>query len=397
MTTKRGPQVGRFIWLGILITIVVFGLGPAPGMLERLHIGSEANETAFGFGALGYFLVVPASLLALVILASYVVRVDLLQALERRWASAARAQVGDVDRWRRRGRWVLPLILLVAGLALAAVVIAVVMTRLVEGPSGEDEVARTLRGFALAALFWACILFAVILVAGLGRATLRGAAENHRESRHRRGRFTRKEKSQLETQRYSHDRLAAALRFRDELLEERIPQTIDVWDFRPADGEVFFQDAPATYARYYGRDVAYSTSSGFFFGHPAFVVAGLAVTAMGNASAKSQAQREAAEQWREWQTARVLVSNQRLVCCAGGRWLSFWYSGVVASYPSLRDRTLTLQFGEGEPLMLVGDHVPLAIVMATYSMHGQRGLAGHPDLVAAAAAAPASAPVAPRV
>ncbi|PPG33076.1 hypothetical protein [Pseudoclavibacter sp. RFBB5] len=396
MTSKRGSQVGRFIWLGMLVALVIFGLATAPELLEGLHLGPGADEVAFSFATLAYFLLLPAALLALVILSTYVVRVDLLHAMESRWASRIRTESGatkssNAEKLRRRGRWALPLLALAGTLALTAAVVALAFTGYDGGPYAEDDVARTLRGLGLALLFWASVLLAVLLLFGLGRASLRGAAANRRESRHRKGNYTRKERSQLETQRYSHDRLAAALRFRDELLDERVPQTIDVWDFGAADGEVFFQDAPATYARYYGRDVAYSTSSGFFFGHPAFVVAGLAVTAMGNASARSRAQMEATEQWREWQTARVLVSNQRLVCFAGGRWLSFWYSGVVASYPSMRERTLTLQFGDAEPLMLVGDHVPLAIVMATYSMHGRRGLLGHPDLVAAAAAL--SAPV----
>lgn len=393
MTTKRGSQVGRFIWLGLLVALVGFGLGAAPQLLERLHAAPSADELASSFATLAYFLLLPAALLALVILSTYVVRVDLLNAVERRWA--ARNLGEGAEQWKRRGRWLVPLLVLGAAFALVAVIVVLVVSGHEGSPASDDEIGRAFRGLGLSLLLWACILFAVLLLFGLGRAALRGAAENRRESRHRRGKYTSRERARLDAQRYSHDRLTAALRFRDELLEQRIPQTVDVWDFRASPDEVFFQDAPATYARYYGRDVSYSTTSGFFFGSPAFVAAGLAVNALGNASARSSAEREAAEQWREWQTARVLVSNQRLICFAGGRWLSFWYSAVVASYPSLRERSLVLQFEGAEPLMLVGDHVPVAIMMATYSMHGARGLAGHPDLVAAADAlqsAPAPTP-----
>ncbi|PPG36296.1 hypothetical protein C5E10_01140 [Pseudoclavibacter sp. RFBG4] len=398
MTTKRGAQVGRFIWLGLLVALVGFGLGAAPQSLERLHAAQSADGLAFSFATLAYFLLLPAALLALVILATYVVRVDLLHAVERRWAARNHGDGADAERWKRRGRWLVPLLVLGAVFVVIAAIVSLVLSGFEGAPSSGDEVGRSFTGLGFSLLFWACTLFAVLLLFGLGRASFRGAAENRRESRHRRGKYTSRERERLDAQRYSHDRLTAALRFRDELLEQRIPQTVEVWDFRASPDEVFFQDAPATYARYYGRDVSYSTTSGFFFGSPAFVAAGLAVNALGNASARSSAEREAAEQWREWQTARVLVSNQRLICFAGGRWLSFWYSGVVASYPSLRERSLVLQFEGAEPLMLVGDHVPVAIMMATYSMHGARGLAGHPDLVAAAEAlqpAPAPAP-APR-
>ncbi|WP_424467226.1 hypothetical protein [Pseudoclavibacter helvolus] len=394
MTSPRSSQIGRFIWLVLLIALVVFLLVAAPGLLEELGARPEGGEAAASHATLGACLILLASLLATAILGSYVVRVDLLRAVETRWASMARARGDGEERLRGRGRWLLPLLL--AAAAIAAIIIALCM-RGSESQQGDGAIAGPFRGLGLSSLLWASILTCVILTIALGRAALRGVAQNRRESRHRRGKFTRKERAQIEVQRSSQERLAVALRFRDELLSKRLPQTIDVWDFRAADGEVFFQDAPATYGRYYGRDVSYSTTSGFFFGNPAFVVAGLAVTAMGNASAKSRAEREAAEQWREWQTARVLVSNQRLVCFAGGRWLSFWYSGVVVSYPSMRDRSLTLQFGDAEPLMLIGEHVPLAIVMATYSMHGERGLAGHPDLVAAAAAVDAPPPVVPGV
>lgn len=176
--------------------------------------------------------------------------------------------------------------------------------------------------------------------------------------------------------------MSRAVEFRRTLIERRVPESIAVWDFPAREGEVFFADGPATYARYYGRNVSYSTGGGFFFGSPLFVAAGLAASAIGDASAKSSAEREAREQWREWQTVRLVVTNQRLVCQVAMNWLTFDYAAINAAYPDVPNHGLVLTFDSAEPLLLQGSDVLLGSVMAVAAMHGEKGLREHPALAA---------------
>lgn len=187
-------------------------------------------------------------------------------------------------------------------------------------------------------------------------------------------------KAELATQR--SDGWGRAWHLRQLLLRRELPPTIQTWEVMPRDGEVFFIDTGATYARYYGRDVHYSTSSGFFFGRPAFVLAGLAATAVGNSMARSQAQAQAQAQWREWQQSRVIVSNQRVICNANGGWLSFDFGAISAVYPEPASWTLVLQFhGSAAPLMLTGFDVPSVAVMVVQRTFGTDALAQHPAML----------------
>ncbi|MEU4745336.1 hypothetical protein AB0G02_33405, partial [Actinosynnema sp. NPDC023658] len=64
-------------------------------------------------------------------------------------------------------------------------------------------------------------------------------------------------------------------------------------------GEVAYCDLTLGYARYYGMDVTYRQSSGFFLGSPLFVAAGLAANAVGNSVARRRAEAQSMPQWRE--------------------------------------------------------------------------------------------------
>ena len=194
-----------------------------------------------------------------------------------------------------------------------------------------------------------------------------------RRRRHARGKFTPAET--VQRQAWSH-----AEHLLGDLLRRQTPATIRVWDLIPNQGEVFFSDASATYARYYGRDVSYSRSSTFAFGHPAFVLAALGASAIGNASRRSRAESIAREQWREHQSVRLVVSNQRLICQVGGQWLSFYYSAITAMYPEVEQWTLICQFDSAPPIMLHGEYIPAASVITTLMTHGLEALEEHPSL-----------------
>jgi hypothetical protein len=173
-------------------------------------------------------------------------------------------------------------------------------------------------------------------------------------------------------------RVAAQLR--RELPDRQPRNTVKVWDLIPNADEVFITDAPVHYARYYGQDVTYTTSSGVYFGSPLFVVAGLIGTAASNSAARSRAEAMARSQWREHQTVRLVVTNQRLCCRVGNDWYSFYYSHMTAIYPLAEQQTLVCTFGKGAPLMISGPWAPAAAVVTTLMTLGVDPLLTHPGL-----------------
>ncbi|QIS43014.1 hypothetical protein GW571_13170 [Clavibacter capsici] len=173
---------------------------------------------------------------------------------------------------------------------------------------------------------------------------------------------------------------AEACRLRTSLLRGQAPPGIAVWDVVAEPGEVFLYDVQADYERYYGQDVTYQRSSGFLVGSPAFVVAGMAVAAIGDASRRSAAEAQAAAQWRELQPVRLVISDRRLLCQAGGHWLSFWYAGMTAVYPEVAEWALVCQFPDVEPLRLRGVDAPIAAVITVLGTQGIDALRDHPSL-----------------
>lgn len=131
--------------------------------------------------------------------------------------------------------------------------------------------------------------------------------------------------------------------------------------------------ADAGYSRLYGGTGRYTTGSTFAVGNPAFVLGALATQAMVNQSRRAAAARDAAVQWREQQRVSVLVTNQRLLCNTATRgWLSFWFGGVTELYPDLQSWSLTLAFGEGDPLRLEGPATPGLSLWASYFILGDQ-------------------------
>ncbi|QHF22804.1 hypothetical protein GTU73_01475 [Rathayibacter sp. VKM Ac-2804] len=204
----------------------------------------------------------------------------------------------------------------------------------------------------------------------------------HGRARRAKGRFTATERATIEAREASDRGRGAAVDLRALLLARQLPAEIRVWDVVPGPGEFFFLDTRADYFRYYGRDVSYTRTSGFYVGRPAFVAAGLFANAVSNTVNASVAHAQAQAQWRDRQQVRLLVSNQRLVCqVSGGRWLSFHYSAMTAVHPEVDSWTLVTQFDSAEPLMLRGVDVPAAAVLTVRMTHGEDALGRHPGLM----------------
>lgn len=208
----------------------------------------------------------------------------------------------------------------------------------------------------------------------------RGAHATFREHQRARGRFTRAERAARELQRLADAARGHARTLRRGLVRDVLPPTIQTWDVVAEPGESFFLDAPVNYSRYYGQDVTYSHTSGFYYGRPSFVLTGLALDTIGNRSRRSAAAAQAAAQWREHQVARLIVSDRRLICHAGGRWLSFYFGAMSAVYPQSDHWTLVAQFQDSEPLMLHGRCVPAASAITMYMTHGRDAVQNHPGL-----------------
>lgn len=275
---------------------------------------------------------------------------------------------------RRHLRWVVPL---AAG---AAGVIALLLLSSAASAATADGTV-TAMSFASPALALAVPAVAAVAIV----LTVRGALRTFRDWRHRTGRLTAAERGAelARVDRWTASEIAwrDARHLRGSLLEHRVPPTIAVWEVVPQPGEVFFYDLPVEYERYYGQSVARGGGPRFFFGSPAAMLAGLAVSTVSSASARRSAEAQARDQWREHQHGRLVVSNQRLICLAGGQWLSFPYSAMTAVHPEIADWALVCEFdGLSAPLRLRGVAVPLAAVMTLFGTHGLDGVANHPGL-----------------
>ncbi|MEJ1090467.1 hypothetical protein [Microbacterium istanbulense] len=216
-----------------------------------------------------------------------------------------------------------------------------------------------------------------------------------RRSQRAKGRFTAFERRQLDAATDAAAWWEYARRLRGQVLNRQVPESQQQWDVVPYEGERFFACLPLTYARYYGKDVGYTTSGMVAVGSPAFVVGAFAVSAIANASARSRAAKEAAPQWREWQQTTAYVTNHRIVTYVNGEWLTFEYGAISALYPDVASNALVCQFGSTEPLLLSGPATPVAAVVAVLQTHGLDGVRDHPGLqeLARPAATPSLPPV----
>ncbi|MHA7303856.1 hypothetical protein ACX80E_01195 [Arthrobacter sp. TMN-49] len=233
--------------------------------------------------------------------------------------------------------------------------------------------------------WWALLALLLLLLAVGGPPTalfyaVTGGYRAFRHWRRAHGHFNKKEAQVAQRERVSAVAWDQARALQSCLLRREVPEPIRIWDVVANAEEVFFQDVPAHYGRHYGMDVTYSQSSGFYFGRPAFVLAGLGASAMSNAARRDAAARQAVAQWRERQQCRLVVSNQRLMCQVGGRWLSFYFSAVTAVYPEIEDWSLITQFDSTSPLLLSGVHVPSVALLTVLATQGVEAVGAHPSL-----------------
>lgn len=138
--------------------------------------------------------------------------------------------------------------------------------------------------------------------------------------------------------------------------------------------EVPYTDGVLGYARYYGTSVTYRQNSTFLLGSAAFVAAGMAVNAAANAHARNRAHAQAAAQWRDHANVRTLLTDRRLMCDYGGRWLNFWHEGVVEFHGDLSQWLFILRYEVGNPIMMHGPAAPWFAVCIARIVYGQRGL-----------------------
>ncbi|ONH22410.1 hypothetical protein BL253_35785 [Pseudofrankia asymbiotica] len=155
---------------------------------------------------------------------------------------------------------------------------------------------------------------------------------------------------------------------------------LTVWGLVLHPGEQAYLSFAAGYSRYYSGDGTYTHVDGLFLGSLPFMAAGYAFTAMGNNARRSAAAAEAAYRWREHQRTQVVLTSERVVCNANGRWLSFYFSGVTAFYPEPMNWSVVFEFGDAVPLRLVGESGAAIATYAAWALHGRDGLHEHPAL-----------------
>lgn len=157
-------------------------------------------------------------------------------------------------------------------------------------------------------------------------------------------------------------------------------EPLTVWGVVLNPNEQAFLTYQAAYSPYYSTDASYVHVNGLFMGSLPFMAVGSALTAMGNASRRDAAIATAALRWREQQNTQLLLTTERIICNANGRWMSFYFSGVRAFYPEPQNWSVVFEFNDCEPLRLAGESGPAIAAYVTWMLHGPRGLREHPGL-----------------
>lgn len=224
------------------------------------------------------------------------------------------------------------------------------------------------------------LLVDIFLLVILTIISIRNLVRAFRAFRRRRGNFTHRERQHLQTQRTYADWWRRAAWMRSHLIQGLDLPQVESWPVASQRGEVFFERTTLNYARYYGHDYYSYFSSTKASGSPGFVLAALAIGAIAHSSAQRAAARQAAQQWREWQSTQILVSDRRLVVNANGQWLSFWYGGMTAVYPLVSQHSLVCEFEDAVPLLLTGPAVPSIALFPAHQIFGTEGLLHHPDI-----------------
>ncbi|ACU72823.1 conserved hypothetical protein [Catenulispora acidiphila DSM 44928] len=228
-------------------------------------------------------------------------------------------------------------------------------------------------GFILGWLAALCVLVLAMVSA------IYFAAQSRRDRQRSRGQFTAKLHHQ-QLQATANQAWLDGRRLAADLKAGNRPPALKLWGIVLNDGEEVYLDVPAHYGRFYGGDGSYTQANGFFWGSAGFVLAGYALTAIGNRQQRQRAQAEAMQRWRDVQQTRVLATNERLICSVYGSWMSFYYSGVTEFYPEPAAYRMVMAFDDTTPLMISGPFTPLLTVLSTLYIYGLPALDDHPAL-----------------
>ena len=238
-------------------------------------------------------------------------------------------------------------------------------------------------------VLWVIIVVIALLVSWLSPFLLvlgivlliRHIARIYTDHRRSRGHYTARERQEImrrdDLQRsWDHARAVA----RDFMTDDPC-SAFKPWDVLLDQDEAAFIDCPAGYSRFYGTTVSYTQAESAFFGSPAFVLAGMSATAISNSANRRAAQRLAADQWREHQQVRCLITEHRILLQRSDfQWLSFYFSGMVSVHPLPADGLFFAEFSDTSPLRLEGPAAVLASVVAVWKRFGTTGLRDHPGL-----------------
>lgn len=263
--------------------------------------------------------------------------------------------------------WLIPLIGIIALYLLISVLSSAVMN------SGMDDASKAL---TVLGMFVCWPVISVILLIRAGNR----AHRIFRTYRRSQGHLTKSEQAEEEVRQRYAQCWSAARTLTAGLAAGHQPPSREVWGIVLEPGESVRLDITAEYARFYGVDGSYVHSSGFFWGSPAFVLAGVGVTALANTARRRSAEAASRQQWRDVQHTQMFLTERRIICQANGRWLSFYYSHVSACYPEPENNSLVLEFHSAEPLLIGGAQAPLAIAYTVWALYGERGLTGHPGM-----------------
>ncbi|HET9658074.1 MAG TPA: hypothetical protein VFP72_22160 [Kineosporiaceae bacterium] len=223
---------------------------------------------------------------------------------------------------------------------------------------------------------WASLLLAV-----------RGGYRSWRAMRRSQGHYTKRERVRRDRslavaahEQAARDRWDEACRLTRRLAAGQPPAPLTAWGIVLRPGESVLLDGDAQYARWYGGGGAYTHVNGIYWGSLPFMAFGYGLTAAVNSSRRRAAAADALVCWREHQTVRVLVTDQRLLCLVQERWLTFDYTAATAFYPEPANWSLVFDFASAAPLRLGGVLAPAIAVLAVWAVHGADALPRHPAL-----------------
>ena len=273
---------------------------------------------------------------------------------------------------RRHLTWILPLALI----PIAYIALNLFLRAYGENDADNDALGSLGYGLLGLAVIGAWLVGTILLV-------IKSITNGHRvfrSFRREKGHFTPAEQAQRDLQLHFADSWTKAQALTGQLRQGHLPPAIQVWGVVLEPGESLHLQITADYARFYGSPGTYVHTSGFFWGQPAFVLAGLGVNALANSSRRRAAEAASRQHWREARRTAMFLTDRRILCQVDGHWLSFYYSHVAACYPEPENNSVVLEFQQGDPLLIGGPEAPLAAAYLVWALYGENGLTSHPAL-----------------